>query len=287
MSKSRKSLAEKTRNQVLVRQSVEPLYRQLAAEILRQIESGELSPGAQLPSERELIERHRVSRITVRQAAAMLQSQGHLVARRGKGTYVAEKVMTHELNGPKGFYEALRTDGVRPQTELLEFAPGAGAEDDENANRDELPVRLQRLYKLDGQPFAYVIAYLPKAAGDLGKARAADMLVYRILTEHLRLRVARADMRIHCRRPPKSVVKLLKLKSTDFALVAERSSFGSDGALYESTRTFIVPDRYEYRLQLFNGAEITSALSPRRGPANAPDLDREASAQQSHSFNLS
>jgi DNA-binding transcriptional MocR family regulator len=51
-----------------------------------------LSPGDRLPSSRELIERHRVSPVTVSRAIALLAAEGAVVTRPGSGTYVATRV---------------------------------------------------------------------------------------------------------------------------------------------------------------------------------------------------
>ncbi len=51
-----------------------------------------LSPGERLPSSRELIERHRVSPVTVSRAIALLVAEGAVVTRPGSGTYVATRV---------------------------------------------------------------------------------------------------------------------------------------------------------------------------------------------------
>lgn len=62
-----------------------PLYRDLAAELRRAIVSGDLPPGAQLATEAELAEEHRVSRNTVRLALAALQTEGLITTGRGRG----------------------------------------------------------------------------------------------------------------------------------------------------------------------------------------------------------
>src|SRR5574340_354228 len=65
----------------LPRSSPEPLYEQLARQLAQQIDGGVLAPGIRLGSERELMVRYGVSRVTVRQATALLRQQGRLVAR--------------------------------------------------------------------------------------------------------------------------------------------------------------------------------------------------------------
>ncbi|HYC80286.1 MAG TPA: GntR family transcriptional regulator, partial [Solirubrobacterales bacterium] len=57
------------------------------------IRLGLLAPGSQLPPERELARRLRISRSTLRQALTTLVQSGHLVSLRGRkgGTFVAEQ----------------------------------------------------------------------------------------------------------------------------------------------------------------------------------------------------
>lgn len=65
-----------------------PLYRQIAADLRRKVRSGEYGPGHQLPSERELVESYRTSRVTVRQAIAVLRTEGLVEAQHGRGLFV-------------------------------------------------------------------------------------------------------------------------------------------------------------------------------------------------------
>ena len=55
-----------------------PKYAQIEAELIAQIESGQLAPGAELPSESDLIECYGVSRVTVRRAIDELYHQGYV-----------------------------------------------------------------------------------------------------------------------------------------------------------------------------------------------------------------
>ena len=70
--------------------SYEPVYRQLARILREQILSGELHPGALLPSEAALSQTFDVGRDSVRDALASLRSEGLVITTRGQGTYVRE-----------------------------------------------------------------------------------------------------------------------------------------------------------------------------------------------------
>ncbi len=244
----------------LIRSSPEPLYRQLAERLQREIDTGVLAPGSKLDTESVLMARFGVSRVTVRQATAVLHKHGKVVAKRGKGTFVLGRVLQHDLDALQGFYDALRSQGIEPQTRLLEFSPDAGALDEQRPSALDLPVRLQRLYSVDERAFAVVIGYLPTEAAALGEKRAEHLTVYQILQEYLGLRVARAEVTIRCQRPPRAIGKLLGLKTSEQALVMERTSFSQDQRACEFMRIHIVPERYEFRLRVLGALELARSV---------------------------
>lgn len=68
------------------------LPAQVKERLLEAIASGDFKPGERLPSERELAERHAVSRVTLRRAISELVYEGVLETLPGKGTYVRRQV---------------------------------------------------------------------------------------------------------------------------------------------------------------------------------------------------
>ena len=75
------------------------------------IADGSLPPETQLPSEDGLVERFKVSRTTVRKAIQNLVERGLVEVRRGKGTFVAQPKITHELTELTGFVEDMQAWG--------------------------------------------------------------------------------------------------------------------------------------------------------------------------------
>ena len=69
-----------------------PLYRQIADRLRRQIESGDLEAGMQIPTEDQLMEQYHASRNTVRGALRELTTRGLVYTLHGKGTYVSGRV---------------------------------------------------------------------------------------------------------------------------------------------------------------------------------------------------
>lgn len=69
-------------------EQVLPKYLQVADHIRGQIVRGELAPGDEVPSEREIAEQWNVSRPTATRALAALRAEGLVEARQGSGTFV-------------------------------------------------------------------------------------------------------------------------------------------------------------------------------------------------------
>jgi len=70
----------------------QPMYQQIADDLRDKIETGELAPGAQLPTELELREKYEASRNTIRDAIKRLTSLGLVQTRPGQGTFVTQKI---------------------------------------------------------------------------------------------------------------------------------------------------------------------------------------------------
>ena len=68
----------------------ERLFQGIADEIVGLIQSGAFPRGSRLPGERELAERFKVSRVTIREAEIALQAKGVLNIRTGSGVYVCD-----------------------------------------------------------------------------------------------------------------------------------------------------------------------------------------------------
>ncbi|WP_433659910.1 GntR family transcriptional regulator [Nocardia sp. CA-128927] len=73
-----------------------PKYLRISGYIRDRIERGELVPGDEVPSERELAAQWKVARPTAAKALNTLRQQGIVESRRGSGTYVSERPVLRE-----------------------------------------------------------------------------------------------------------------------------------------------------------------------------------------------
>ena len=103
------------------RRSPIPLYIQLADVLKSSIQSGELSVGEKIPSERELMKQYRLSRNTIRQAVSQLNNEGITYSNHGAGTFVTKvgEMLRSRIDIFAEHNHLLRTAGFTPTSKLL------------------------------------------------------------------------------------------------------------------------------------------------------------------------
>jgi GntR family transcriptional regulator len=77
-----------TRRIILCVQPFPPTYTEIAASLEADIRKGEYAQGDRLPSARDLAEKHNVSSATAMRALRLLQDQGVIIGRQGRGFFV-------------------------------------------------------------------------------------------------------------------------------------------------------------------------------------------------------
>ena len=91
-----------------------PLYSQLVSIVKRNISAGTLQTGDLLPSEAELCKTFEISRSTVRQAIGALESEGLVVRKQGRGTFVAEPKVRRKTENVYSFTSEIYSFGKVP-----------------------------------------------------------------------------------------------------------------------------------------------------------------------------
>jgi len=144
------------------------MYRQIADDLRRQIESGEIPPGAQLPSELELRERYGVSRNTVRDAIKWLLGRGLVETRPGQGTFVIERItpFVTTLTG-----DPTMAPGGEGATYVEQAAPGGEADPDYDRE-----VTASRRTPQSSQPRVEILQASALLAGELGIEEDAEVV---------------------------------------------------------------------------------------------------------------
>jgi GntR family transcriptional regulator, histidine utilization repressor len=99
--------------------SLQPLYEVVKKHILGKMRTGELSVGARIPSEHELVRALRMSRMTVHRALRELSAEGLLIRRQGLGTFVAPQRPRSELVEIRDFAEDVVARGHAHRLQIV------------------------------------------------------------------------------------------------------------------------------------------------------------------------
>ncbi|MEU0881169.1 GntR family transcriptional regulator [Lentzea sp. NPDC005914] len=150
-------------------------YRDIANDIRREIDSGELPAGSRIPGENDLMSQYGVEQPTARRALDVLKNEGLIVAKRGSGTFVREfkpirRVSPDRLqaNTSWGSGKPIWTTdvGTRPRTEgvtvEIEVPPAAVAEVLQLDDGARVVTRRRR-YLVDDKPVQLATSYYPEA----------------------------------------------------------------------------------------------------------------------------
>lgn len=148
------------------RNSFLPLYYQLAGSLREQIRTGQLKPGACLPSERDLMADFQLSRNTVRQAMDLLEREGLIIRSHGHGTYVSQLSNRFEYKLDTFFenWDLLVRAGYTPSVDFLSteiVSPPEIVRQALGLEPGHTTICHTMVFYADGHPAMYTQDYLP------------------------------------------------------------------------------------------------------------------------------
>jgi GntR family transcriptional regulator len=231
-----------------------PLYRRIEADIRERIRAGDLAPGARIETELDLMERHGVSRATVRQALGELVGEGLLEIRRGTGTFVTTPRFQHTIGGFYSFSREIERHGLTPGTTVLGLVVEA-ADDEVAGALDVQPrtrvVALRRLRLAGDEPLVVETSYLPAARfPGLEEVDFGTVRLYDTLTSAYGCRPVRARETFEPILLSDDEANLLGQAAGGPALRVERIAYDQDDTPIEFCRSTVRGDRYQYAVEL-------------------------------------
>ena len=122
--------------------------------------------GSVLPSESELSERFRASRVTVRRALELVRDDGLIAARQGFGWFVATEPVQQSLTSLGTIESHVEGVGKLSERKVEEFAFEPADEAVRRLLDTEQVLRVKRVNLADGEPFAVVTVWCPAALGE-------------------------------------------------------------------------------------------------------------------------
>lgn len=232
-----------------------PLYIQLKEHLREQIETGVYEAGSRLPSERELAETFRVSRMTARQALRLLVQDGFVYARVGKGTFVRNTRINQELRYLSSFTEDIQQRGMVPSSRVIRSE--VIHPNQEVASRLRITPHaeialISRVRLADDEPIAWEICHLNTrlCPGILDHHDFGEESLYEVLRDEYGYRLVWADQSIGARMPNEKEQDVLKLDNMTPVLNLARVTYTDDDTPLEYVRSVYRSDSFQLHVIL-------------------------------------
>ena len=229
-----------------------PYYYQIANLLRGKIESGELFAGMKLPKELDLSKHFGVSRVTLRQALAILEKEGLVTRERRKGTFVNHggvKSKMIQLTGLVWEEDAggedmrvISTEEVDASASLQKFF---GLGDEEKLSR------VERLRMVEETPLCYVMNYLPtKLAKDIPQEDIRTRSMLHILKSRLNIPLGKIQQTFEARIAESDVADHLSIGVLAPVLYVETFVRSKSGEPVEFSQIYYRGDQHRYRVEL-------------------------------------
>ena len=244
-----------------------PAHVRIGDWLERLIVSRKLRLGDQLPAEVDLAAALGVSRMTLRQALASIESKGLLERRRGRygGNFVSQPRFDFSLSGLPGFTEQMRRAQVEAGAHVVRASTRSPAADVRAAlklQRGERAHEVLRVRSANGDPITLEETYFPAGVFpgmlefDLGDS------LYQVMDREYGKPPYAADEVIEPVKATSQQAEFLGIAPEAALLLVTRTSYAADGVPVEFARDYFRPDRTRLvvRTQVDQGP--TSETSP-------------------------
>ncbi|WP_226886470.1 GntR family transcriptional regulator [Nisaea nitritireducens] len=230
----------------------EPLYKAVIGTVIDRIVSGELVPGAMLPSEYDLGAELGVSQGTARKALEELERRGIIKRRQGVGSFVA--VRTPE-NALFQFFRLRNPDGTQAIPGLAEeTVTSRKATASEAGQLSDAPERVHEIVRvrtIDGARLIYEKSVVPAVLFP-GLAERAPLpnALYALYQQAFRIAIVRADESIRAVAADQETASALGIVETRPVMRVERKAFDIADRCVELRLSFYVTDHHAYGISL-------------------------------------
>ncbi|MBW3576164.1 MAG: GntR family transcriptional regulator [Actinobacteria bacterium] len=250
----------------LDRRSDRPAYHQIADCLRSDITESVLKPGSKIPSERSLMDRYDAARGTVRQALAVLRTEGLIEVHHGKGAFVRDRppirrlahdrfARRHREAGRAAFLAEMKSEDRKPTVEVEYVGPDSAPSEIARMLGVKKGAKIlvrRRRYLADGDPVEIATSYLPwdVASGTpIEEEDTGPGGIYARL-EDLGHTLVSFTEEVSARMPHPEEARALDLPAGVPIMRVVRRAVADDGAVLEVCDTIKAADRYVLSYEL-------------------------------------
>jgi len=244
-----------------------PYYIQLKAALLRYIEINHLNPEEQLPGEHDLCKIFDLSRTVIRQTLSVLEQEGVIVRKKGKGAFIASRKITESLvQKLTGFHQDMTERGVTPSSKVLIQKVVLANEliSEKLKITYGTPVLvIERLRYINDEPIVLVTTFLPyQICMGIEKEDLTHQSLYQLLETKYNIVIARGERTIEAVLPSKEQCRLLDITKDVPLIKLESISYLSSGAPMEYYYAFHRGDKSRFKVELVRVEERGKLKTP-------------------------
>lgn len=208
-----------------------PLYAQVRERLIERIRTGEWKPGQLIANEFEIAAEFGVSQGTARKAIGALASEGLVVRRQGRGTFVVEHTPAHELFRFFNLFDEAGAALIPDSRDMKSSLALASAEERKALALDAHArvIRIARTRTRDGAPLISETIALPEALFP-GLAEQSQMpnTLYDLFQKVYGVLVTRTDDRLSAVAAEEETAAVLGVAPGTPLLRIDRTAFGLD-----------------------------------------------------------
>jgi GntR family transcriptional regulator len=228
-----------------------PLNMMVFNDIFNKIQSKYYSPGDPLPTEQEMEKIYGTSRAPIRQALGKLETEGLIVRKPGKGTFVAHNEITGPWMALGGFGRefSLKWNQITCKTLSVETIKAAG----EVAHHLSLSpvddvVRTSRLRFVNEVPVCYLHHYTTHLDPEVIKSAGDIPLMRNFLIEKSGIEIEYVSEEISAIRADKSLADVLNVEEGYPVCQILRVSYDQNFTPVELVKYFTRSEEWKYRV---------------------------------------
>lgn len=237
-------------NDFINENSVEPIYRQIADWMIKNIQQEIWPTGYQLLSEEELSKTLNVSRGTLRKAISLLIEQGLLVRIQGKGTFVENNKISYPFAQELiSFAESMEQRGYAFETQVLSqqiVLPSEAIQKRLDIDAYDSVLYIKRVRYMNGEPAIVLENWVVlKRCPGIEKEDFTSISLFQAMEKNAASKITYGVRHFGATVLNAGQAELLDLMERDPVLTLEQVTFGGKKEPLECSHVLLRTDKYE------------------------------------------
>ncbi len=241
------------------RQSSVAMYEQVVGILRNEITSRKFGISGCIGTHVALAERFGVSIITIRRAIQILEKEGLVVVKQGKGTFVRSEPLKDELDKLSALSSVISRNRLKPKVIIRNIRMISTPEYFASAVREQLGTHcmlIEREHLAEDQTVGFTKLYIPIEYGkNFSSLDVQTFSTYYLYENKLHVTLGHGIQYIRAGKASREVAAALQVDENTPVLIIERESYSADEKLIEYMEAFYEHTHYVAKVQVALTAE--------------------------------